>query len=419
MTILELGNNQFLAPVDLTNDVPQYVLARGRVGVFDTSLPSGETLIAPEDVLQQIRDLEADLNDRFVAMSDPIHALMLGLATGENVFMLSLPGAAKSAIGRLIGGAVGGRFFRRNMTPSTTESDLLGPISLAGVKNEKYTRAWSGVATAHVAMLDEWFKGSGATRTMLLDAAAEHTVSDADGEHPIPLLLMIAASNELVDPSPGNADWDRFLLRIEAPYPHLPGAITQLFNKMGERKPIAQNIDPEALVLLQAYIEWCSYSIDPAVVQAIEEIVLQLAQNEVLISPRRVLGAGRAAVAEAMLTAGQMPDPEHLEVLRHIFWIKPEDRDTVAKSIAGFASPEKMLLMSVRADIEDFQARKLSMSMGELTQTAAMFKGYIAELGQRIPDGGRYAANRDELVDLLRNLSFEMLDLITGAGQGG
>jgi hypothetical protein len=59
---------------------------------------------------------------------------------------------------------------------------------------------------------------------MLLEAYEEHALSEPDAVHRLPLLLGIAASNELANATPQNAAWDRIQLRKEVSYPNRPGA---------------------------------------------------------------------------------------------------------------------------------------------------------------------------------------------------
>ena len=182
----------------------QMILAQGQAYLHQTT-PSGAIEIFPQDIGKEAADLCDEIASQLVGMEEAVHLLAMGLISGGNVFLWSLPGAAKSTMARMLAAGISGNFFSLNLGPDTGKNDLFGPPSLSAMKQDQWDRAWSRVATAHIALFDEWDKASQVVHNQLLTAMEEKLVTTNQGNKNIPLLLGIAAANDVVDPGPRNA----------------------------------------------------------------------------------------------------------------------------------------------------------------------------------------------------------------------
>src|SRR5207302_4894793 len=111
-----------------------------------------------------------------------------------------------------------GRRFSIPLNRFTVPEEVLGPISVSGLKADVYRRVTAGkLPEADLAFLDEVFKASSAILNVLLKILNERTYEVGDGTTvKIPLKLCVAASNEWPSPETGKelaALFDRFLLR--------------------------------------------------------------------------------------------------------------------------------------------------------------------------------------------------------------
>src|SRR5207253_4395607 len=112
----------------------------------------------------------------------------------------------------------GGAKFSVLLTKFSVPEEVVGPVSLAALKCDKYVRVTTGkLPEAEYAFLDEVFKASSAILNTLLKVLNERVFDAGDGvARPVPLRLCVAASNEWPDPESGKelaALFDRFLLR--------------------------------------------------------------------------------------------------------------------------------------------------------------------------------------------------------------
>ena len=106
-------------------------------------LPVG-TEIEPVDIgNRSCRSAGRDLSISSLVWSRQFTCLAMGLVSGGNVFLWSLPGAAKSTMARMLAAGISGDFFSLNLGPDTGKSDLFGPPSLSAMKKDQWDRAWS------------------------------------------------------------------------------------------------------------------------------------------------------------------------------------------------------------------------------------------------------------------------------------
>jgi hypothetical protein len=133
---------------------PERLLAHERVAMLHIT-PPGATPMDVDAFLEQVRQLGQEIKSQLVAMDEEIDLTLTALLSGDTVFFLSLPGAAKSTLARLLAKGVGGKFFRRNLTPDTSQNDLFGPLDPAKVQHGIWARKLSGVATASICNIDE------------------------------------------------------------------------------------------------------------------------------------------------------------------------------------------------------------------------------------------------------------------------
>lgn len=140
--------------------------------------------------------------------------LVLAALCGEHVLFIGPPGTAKSELARRLHRVVGGRYFERLLTRFTVPEELFGPLSLAALDAGRYERDIDGyLPTASIAFLDEVFKANSAILNALLTLLHEREFDQGTHRIGVPLVSVVAASNEVPDEEALRAFFDRFLFR--------------------------------------------------------------------------------------------------------------------------------------------------------------------------------------------------------------
>lgn len=182
---------------------------------------------------------------------------LLAAIAGESVFLLGLPGVAKSLIGRRLKMAFkDASSFEYLMSRFSTPDEIFGPVSISKLKDEDtYERIVDGyLPTADVIFLDEIWKTGPSIQNSLLTVLNEKIYRNGRTEIALPLKGIIAASNELPASNEGlEALWDRFLIRLivdgiqdEKAFNSMISATSEMRVEVNEELPITST----------QYVEW-------------------------------------------------------------------------------------------------------------------------------------------------------------------
>src|SRR5438874_9321753 len=173
----------------------------------------------PDAVREKFATARAELSSALIERDQEMDLVLTALLAREHVLLVGPPGCAKSLLLEAVMRWLGGRTFNCLLTRFTTPEELFGPVSVAGLKEDRYRRVTAGkLPEADGAFLDEVFKGSSAILNTLLRLLNERVFDPGDGA-PLrcPLRPCGAASNDWPGPPDHGAElqavFDRFLLR--------------------------------------------------------------------------------------------------------------------------------------------------------------------------------------------------------------
>jgi len=180
----------------------------------------------------QFLDLERELNTAHFERTEVIRSLLVSLLARAHVVLLGPPGTGKSRLVRDVCQRIVGIFFEWQLTRMSTPEELFGPISLQGLQQDRYRRIPTGkLPEAEIVYLDETFKASSAILNTLLAAMNERVFYNDGQAIPMPLQMLVGASNELPeDREELGALWDRFLIRHVVDYVKDPASFTRLLS---------------------------------------------------------------------------------------------------------------------------------------------------------------------------------------------
>jgi MoxR-like ATPase len=393
----------------LNQSEPLQILAKGRVGLFDNA-SSNPNIVDVKLLIDQIKNLGSEIKSQLVSMDEEIDLVLTALVAGETIFFLSLPGAAKTTMARMIADGIDGQFFRKNITADTSRNDIFGPLDPEKIKRGQWGRKLSGLATASIGNLDEVFRGSGPVLDMLLEALEEHTLSEPDTVHRLPLVLGISASNELVNATIHNAFWDRLIIRKEVNYPSKRDEWKRLLTSAHGTIPIKTRIDPEEIMLLQGLVELEAGKIPGDSIDRMTRIKFQLDKKGIAVSPRRFLAWARVATAHALLHGFDKVGSKSLMVGQHILWITHDDIQDVRDVVGRLSDPERSILLSASADVEKIRSSigNETTNLDNLSQWQAKIEKHrkLVELKVTDPD---LQEKKTELLSLFQSVSTELI----------
>ena len=188
-----------------------------------------------------------------VGQEHMVEQLMVGLLAKGHILLEGVPGTAKTLAVRTFATVVGGDFARIQFTPDLVPSDIVG-TRIYSASQEKFDTVLGPVFVNFV-LADEINRAPAKVQSAMLELMAERQVSLGGKTYPLPKPFSVIATqnpieSEGVYPLP-EAQRDRFLLKIDVPYPR-GNEEFEILRRMSVQPPEARNLlDTDQVLALQ------------------------------------------------------------------------------------------------------------------------------------------------------------------------
>lgn len=314
------------------------------------------TIPAVCPIQEKFATTRKELAAALIERDEEVDLVLTALVAQEHVLLVGPPGSAKSLLLDSLMAWMNGRRFSILLNRFSTPEEVLGPISVNGLKADVYRRVTTGkLPEADLAFLDEIFKASSAILNVLLKILNERTYEIGDGTSiKVPLKLCVAASNEWPSPETGkelSALFDRFAIRKSVrPIMTVAGRHRLLWER-NHTPSLTTTITPTEVS--EAHAESRKLSWSDKAKEALESILRELGTEGIKPGDRRQFKSIGIAQAYAWLSGAEHVEPEHLEVLAHVLWDSPEEQpEKVAQIVAKIANPTGMQLNRLLLECE-------------------------------------------------------------------
>ncbi len=176
---------------------------------------------------ESLARLRGHLNQVLVGQAAVVEQLLVCLLAGGHALVEGVPGLGKTRLVKALAGACGGSFNRLQFTPDLMPSDIVGHAMFNAANSEFSLR--KGPIFANFIVADEINRAPAKTQSALLEAMEESQVSLEGSTLELPQPFLVLATQNPVDhdgtyPLP-QAQFDRFLMKIEIDYPALEDEI--------------------------------------------------------------------------------------------------------------------------------------------------------------------------------------------------
>ncbi len=300
---------------------------------------STQELVPVNNRQARLKKLMAAMNAGLLERNEQVKLLLLAALSGEHVLFLGPPGTAKSELAkRLRSIFVEADYFERLLTRFSVPEELFGPLSIKALEDDKYKRLTSGyLPEASVAFIDEIFKANSAILNSLLTLLNERKFDNGNTRKLVPLISVVAASNELPEGEELSALYDRFMLRSFV-HPVSDDSFESLLSLEGEEcDPDLENrLRIEELYEVQTLSE--KVEVSTSVIELCKEFRDYLKAENIYVSDRRWRKIIKLLKVSAF-TSGQTKVTNYdAWIMAHCLWEKPEQlaglQEVYTRSIA-------------------------------------------------------------------------------------
>lgn len=377
-----------------------------------TTRPSTASAVQ-EKFLATRRELAAALIER----DEEIDVVLSALICQEHPLLVGPPGTAKSLLLDALLAWMNGKKFTILFTKFSTPEECFGPISVAGLKEDKYRRITAGkLPEADCAFGDELFKASSAILNTLLRLLNERVYDNGDGVlTPVPLKIFVAASNEWPQAQEGGKElsalFDRFLFRKTVRTIVTAAGRRRLLWERNHLPTLSTSITPAELE--QAHRDAQALVWSDEAKDAFEKILRELACEGIQPGDRRQFKSVAAAQAFAYLAGADQVIPEHLDILAHTLWDDPlEQPEKVAGIIARIANPTGMRVNSLLLEVEQILAGTDASNLAKAASAASKLQEVYKQLAGLSAGDDRVARAKAYVQEQVKRIKLASLDAI-------
>ncbi len=286
---------------------------------------------------ERIQRLREEIGQVLVGQANVVDGVLACLVADGHALLEGVPGLGKTLLVRTLSQCLDLQFRRIQFTPDLMPSDILG-TSIFNVKTSEFEFK-QGPVFSNIVLIDEINRAPAKTQAALFEIMEERQVTMDDTEYKMqPPFLVFATQNPVEQEGTyalPEAQLDRFLFKINVPYPTLEEEIHILENEHHRKDAFV--LDSVTQVLNAKQIAEYQHTIKQIIIESnllkyIAAIVDNTRTNANLFlgaSPRASLAIMNASKALAAMNGRDFVTPDDIKkiapsVLRHRIMLTPE-----------------------------------------------------------------------------------------------
>jgi MoxR-like ATPase len=296
-----------------------------------------------------VEELREGIGSVIVGQKKMVDLLIAALLADGHVLIEGVPGVAKTLTAKLLARLIDSEFSRIQFTPDLMPADVIG----TSVFNQQ-TAGFEfkpGPVFANIVLIDEINRSPAKTQAALFEVMEERQITVDGQTYPFESPFMVMATQNPIEHEGTyrlpEAQLDRFLFKINVPYPSLDEEVHILDGSYRRKNrvdfsSISKKVTAEEINRQQEVVN--SIHVEKKMMTYIAEIIQKTrnsSQISIGASPRASVFVMRASQALAAMNGRDFITPEDIKwmsgpVLRHRVSLTPE------KEMEG-VSPDKII----------------------------------------------------------------------------
>ncbi|GAB5448472.1 AAA family ATPase [Gymnodinialimonas sp.] len=271
-----------------------------------------EQLVAEIEALgAKLGEAKASIAQRIIGQDEVVELALSAMLSGGHALLMGLPGLGKTLLVDTLSTVMGLSANRVQFTPDLMPADILGSEVLeTGDDGSRNFRFLEGPIFCQLLMADEINRASPRTQSALLQAMQEKEVTIAGEHRALPAPFHVLATQNPIEqegtyPLP-EAQLDRFLVKIDVPYPDRDTERGILIATTGTEQATSTEVfTPNELMRAQQVVR--QMPVGEAIVEVILDLVRACRPEEGdapdIVKRTVAWGPGPRAAQSLMLTA--------------------------------------------------------------------------------------------------------------------
>ncbi|MFK5982444.1 MAG: MoxR family ATPase [Flavobacteriaceae bacterium] len=286
---------------------------------------------------EAVQNIKEEIGKVIVGQHEMIDLLIISILANGHTLIEGVPGVAKTITAKLLAKTLDVEFSRIQFTPDLMPSDILG-TSIFNIKTQEFEFK-KGPIFSNIILIDEINRSPAKTQAALFEVMAERQITIDGIKNKMDEPLLVFATQNPIEQEGTyqlpEAQLDRFLFKINVPYPSIEEEIQILENE--HHREAAGILDSAKPVLTAKEIKEYQDTIKKIIIEThlikyIASIIDNTRNNANLYlgaSPRASIAIMNSAKAFAAIQGRDFVTPDDIKkvtppVLRHRIIVTPE-----------------------------------------------------------------------------------------------
>lgn len=317
----------------------------------DQKIPEFTSRIDLSGVKKLADSIRKEIGKVIIGQHEMIDQLITALLADGHVLIEGVPGVAKTLTTKLLARTIHSDFSRIQFTPDLMPADVIG-TSIFNTKVSDFEFK-KGPVFSNIVLIDEINRSPAKTQAALFEVMEERQITVDGKTYLMDKPFMVIATQNPIEHEGTyrlpEAQLDRFIFKIEVPYPSLEEEIS-ILNGSFDRgnvldiSTLEQVVSAEDIAQQRAVIN--KVHVEPELMKYIAQIIHNTRNSSSIsigASPRAAVFVMRASQASAAMNGRDFITPEDVKtvikpILRHRITLTPE------KEMEGI-NPDQVITM--------------------------------------------------------------------------